>query len=561
MMKRNLHLLTNHQFDLLIIGGGIYGACVAWDAAQRGLSVALIEQNDFGSATSANSLKFIHGGLRYLQDGRLPLVRRMTLERKNWLRIAPHLVRPMPILVPTLPKLTRSRLALGAALRFNNWIGLDRNRGLPPAQWLGDGRLLNRAQYQEQAGWIDPQATGAALWYDAQMLNSERLLLSFILAAANRGAVVANYVQATDFVGDRELAGITAVDTLINQPLEIRARLIVNCAGAWTDELLALLNDRLGRRRIPHPPSLALNLITHRLPPQATIGVISPSGQMLFIAPWRDVTLIGTWHKAIAHHAADSHLTEDLIQTCLNDINAAYPPANLSRADIRHIHTGFLPAYDKAEPVRLLREGVIYDHGRDGSDGLPNLITVLGVKYTTARWLAQQAVDLALKKLGHASIPCHTAHTPLPGGEMPDFVSFLEEVMTTRPSTIPDQTMHHLVSTYGALYPQLLSLVAENPAWGEPVTTNSPVIKAEVIHAIRHDMAQTLSDVVMRRTELGAAGLPEIGAIQTCAALAAAELGWDKTRCHQEIEEMLHQSPISNLLISNLPSALTTGKP
>lgn len=550
MMQRNLNQLTNQQFDLLIIGGGIYGACVAWDAAQRGLSVALIEQNDFGSATSANSLKFIHGGLRYLQDGRLPLVRRMTLERKNWLRMAPHLVRPMPILVPTLPKLTRSRLALAVALQLNNWIGFDRNRGMEAAQWLGNGRLLNRTQYQEQAGWISPQATGAALWYDAQMVNSERLLLSFILAAANQGAVVANYVQATDFVGGNRLTGITAVDTLTHQPLEIRANLVINCAGAWTDDLCGLLPHG---RRFPHPPSLALNLVTHRLPPQATVGVISPSGQMLFIAPWGDVSLIGTWHKPIIGRPDAPQLTEDLVQSCLDDINAAYPPANLSFADIRHMHTGFLPAHTKGEPVRLLREGKIYDHGRDG---IPNLITVLGVKYTTARWLAQQAIDLALRKLGRAPVPCHTAHTPLPGGEMPDFVSFLEEALATRPSTITDSSIRHLVATYGTLYPQLLTYLAENPTWGEPVTADSPVIKAEIIHAIRHDMAQTLNDVVMRRTILGAAGLPDAAALQACASLIAAECGWDQHRYHQEIENMFPQSPIANL-----QSPLTTGTP
>ncbi|MBX3058681.1 MAG: glycerol-3-phosphate dehydrogenase/oxidase [Anaerolineae bacterium] len=550
MMQRNLHQLTNQQFDLLIIGGGIYGACVAWDAAQRGLAVALIEQNDFGSATSANSLKFIHGGLRYLQDGRLPLVRRMTLERKNWLRIAPHLVRPMPILVPALPKLSRSRLALGMALQLNNWIGFDRNRGMAAAQWIGNGRLLNRTCYQEQAGWISPQATGAALWYDAQMLNSERLLLSFILAAASQGAAVANYVQATDFVGGGRLTGVTAVDTLTHQPLEIHANVVINCAGAWTDELL---NPLKPNSRKPHPPSLALNLVTHRLPPQATIGVISPSGQMLFIAPWGDVSLIGTWHKPFIGHPRDLSLTQDLIQSCLDDVNAAYPPANLSRADIRQIHTGFLPAHTKGDPVRLLREGTIYDHGRDGT---PSLLTVLGVKYTTARWLAQQAVDLALRKLGRAPVPCRTAHTPLPGGDMPDFVSFLEEALATRPSTITDSSMRHLATTYGTLYPQLLTYLTENPALGEPVTADSPVIKAEIIHAIRHDMAQTLSDVVMRRTALGAAGLPDAATLHTCARLMAAELGWNETHYRQEIETTLAQSPISNL-----QSLLPTGTP
>jgi glycerol-3-phosphate dehydrogenase len=534
-MIRNLQQFTSRQHDLLIIGGGIYGACIAWDAALRGLSVALVEQNDFGSGTSANSLKFIHGGLRYLQDGNLLQVRRMTQERKIWLRIAPHLVHPMPVIVPTLPQLTRSRLALGVALRLNDWIGFDRNRGMTKQQWLANGRLLTRAQYQAQAGWISPQATGAAMWHDAQMLNSERLLLSVLLSAAQRGAAVANYVQATRFLREgTAVSGITALDKLSNQSLEIRAKLIINCAGAWTDELLSLVNDHSH-----HPASLALNLITHRLPPQATIGVTSPSGQMLFIAPWHNVSLIGTWHKAVDTHY---QLTDDLIQNCLNDVNAAYEPAHLRRADICHIHVGFLPAHDQHEPVRLLRQGIIRDHTLEGK---ANLITVLGVKYTTARWLAQRAVDLALSKLQQPRIPCQTTLRPLLGGEMHDFAQFLQEAMAQRPSQISEQAQRHLVYTYGTMYPQLLAYIHENPAWGQPVTENSPVIQAELIHAVRHEMAHTLADVVMRRTSLGSTGLPNEAALQQCANILANELGWDKNRSQQEITKMVNQSPIN----------------
>lgn len=527
-MKRTLEELTSHPFDLLVIGGGIQGACVAWDAALRGLSVALIEQNDFGSATSANSLKFIHGGLRYLQDGRLGLVRRMALERKSWLRIAPHLVRPIPIVIPTLPKLSRSRLAFAAALRLNDWISFDRNRGLRPPQWIGNGRLLSRAEYQEQAGWIDPRATGGALWYDAQMVNSERLVLAFIAGAVSQGAVVANYVRATGLVGKGRVVGVTAVDQPGHESFDIRARLIVNCSGGWLDGCL----EPAGGQN-PYPPSLALNLITRRLPPQAAIGVISPAGQMLFIIPWRDVSLIGTWHRAIDGRIDSGLPGDELVQNCLDDINAAYPPAQLSRADVRRVQSGFLPARDQGEPVSLLRDGKIYDHGRDG---IPNLLTVYTVKYTMARWLAQKVVDKALVKLGRAAGPCRTAHTPLPGGEMPDFTVFVEEAVRARPSDVGERTMRHLVATYGNCYPQVLACLREKREWANAITADSPVVGAEIIYGIRYEMAQTLRDVVLRRTELGAAGLPDEAALESCARLMAAELGWDKRRCQKEIE-------------------------
>ncbi|UCC53997.1 MAG: FAD-dependent oxidoreductase, partial [Anaerolineaceae bacterium] len=166
-MKRSLQELSNRDYDVLVIGGGIYGACTAWDATLRGLSVALVEKSDFGAATSANSLKIIHGGLRYLQDGNLKLVRSMTKERATWLRIAPHLVHPLPFLMPTYRHFSRSKLALGAALAINDSIGFDRNRHVDPQHRLPNGRTLSRAAALDKMHWIDPEATGGAMWYDA----------------------------------------------------------------------------------------------------------------------------------------------------------------------------------------------------------------------------------------------------------------------------------------------------------------------------------------------------------------------------------------------------------
>jgi glycerol-3-phosphate dehydrogenase len=232
-MKRNLVQLAGKKHDILIIGGGIYGACVAWDAALRGLSVALVDKGDFGCATSANSLKIIHGGLRYLQDANLKLVRRMVSERTIWMQIAPHLVHPMPCLMPTYKKLTRNNIALFTALKISDLIGYDRNRIVDPQKHLPNGHTISRTDCLR----LIPEAaangiTGGAIWYDAQMYNSERLLISIILSAAKAGAEVANYVEVTSFLrDDMGVKGVKAKDVLTGQELEIQANLVVNSAA------------------------------------------------------------------------------------------------------------------------------------------------------------------------------------------------------------------------------------------------------------------------------------------------------------------------------------------
>ena len=191
-MKRDLAKLSSRQFDILVIGGGIHGALAAWDATLRGLSVALIERGDFGSATSQNSLKTIHGGLRYLQDGNLSRIRTMARERTTWMRIAPHLVHPLDCLMPTRNKLSRSRLVMGTALALNDLLSFDRNRSMDHQKHLKGGSIVSKQKLSHLLPGYDTNgSTGAAVWHDAQIYNSERLLLEFILSSVEEGAIAA----------------------------------------------------------------------------------------------------------------------------------------------------------------------------------------------------------------------------------------------------------------------------------------------------------------------------------------------------------------------------------
>ena len=532
-MKRNVTQLTANQYDLLVIGGGIYGACVAWDAALRGLSVALVEKGDFGGAASANSLKIIHGGLRYLQDGNLRLVRQMSRERQIWMLIAPHLVQPLPCLMPTTHKLTRSRLALKAALTVNDLLSFDRNREANGRSPIPNGRLLTASQTKTILPDLTQTITGAAIWHDAQMLNSERLLISIVQAAVVAGAHVANYVEATDFLREgAHIRGIQATDKFSGTSLTIQAKLVINCAGAWVDKLLAGINGR--SPTLHFPLSTATNIITRQLFADYAVALPGLSGEMRFVVPWQGYSIIGTLHQPHRPSIPASEVKETAVQALLDDINAAYPVAALTRHDVCHIHHGYLPTTETNQAqVKLLRQSRIHDHKIDGVSGL---LTVVGAKYTTARRTAEQTVNLALHNLGQSPMKSRTRETAVYGGNFKDFEAVVAQAYRQKPVWLSNESLHHLIQSYGTNYQTILEYCAENHLWAKSISPTTPVLQAEIIHAIRNEMAYTLADVVLRRTPLGAAGLPDMATIQSCADLMTAALNWTPQRRFQEIE-------------------------
>lgn len=558
-MKRDPAQLARNEYDLVVIGGGIYGACVAWDASLRGLTVALVDKRDFGHATSANSLKIIHGGLRYLQDANLKLMRTMASERATWMRIAPHLVHPLPCLMPTHKKLNRNKVTMAVALAANDLVSYDRNRRMDLQKHLPNGRIVSRDEcLQSLPGIATDGITGGAIWYDAQVYNSERLLLAIILSAVEAGAEVANYVEVTGFLRcEKGVGGVKARDVLTGQEFGIRGKIVVNCAGAWIDAVLGFLDGCS-----PAPKfhlSKAMNLVTRQILSPYAVGVPSnctsqdqagtPEGisdnrtrrsRMLFIVPWHQYSLIGTAHARFAGLPQDYRVTEEAIQDFIREINTAYPGAALTREDVYHVHWGFLPTTEpngrQSDEVNLVREGQLHDH--EVEDSIAGLITVVGVKYTTARNLAQTAVDLAVQKLGRKTQPCRTHKTPVYGGQIERFDHFLAQALEKRSRGLRPGIIKHLIYNYGSEYAQVLKYLDENPAWGQTVTDASPVIKAEVIRAGREEMVQTLSDVVQRRTELGATGLPDETCLRVCADLVASELGWDQSRREQELDDV-----------------------
>ncbi|MFK7803668.1 MAG: FAD-dependent oxidoreductase [Anaerolineae bacterium] len=520
-MKREPRKMSQSSFDLLVIGGGIHGAFVALDAAQRGLTVALVERGDFGAATSANSLKTVHGGLRYLQDFDLSLVKKMIAERKTYLRIAPHLVHPLPFVVPTIKKLTRSHAAMRVALGLNDFFGRQRNQQQVAGKELPASHMLSKSEVLDYLPGLDPsEVTGGALWYDGQIYNTERFLMSVLKSAVESGATIANYIAAKKITTQfSKVTGIEAKDQLSGDVFHIKAKQVVNATGAWIDRLISNSNQALPNE-LDYPLTTAWNIVTTRFIDKCAAGLFGKKNKLLFVAPWRNYSVAGTVHETLKGSPEDFSLPIEKVSAFLDDINATYRSAGLTLNDVKSVHKGFHHVKSiSTQPnkgIKALRRGVVYDH--DTNDGLEGLITLVSVKFTTARAIAQEAVDIACSKAGLNDATCKTAITPIYGGDIADFSAF------TRDSHGIDRS---IVFNYGTEYKNLISGSTLEP---------KALLEKQVAHAVDHEMAFRLSDVLLRRTDIGSGEAPSAKMINICADQLAHELGWSSGQRQNEID-------------------------
>lgn len=550
-MKRNLEELTKYRFDLLIIGGGIYGATVAYEGALRGLKVALIDRYDFGSKTSSNSLKIVHGGLRYLQQMDIKRMRESIRERRIMMAIAPHLVHPIPCIMPTYGYLMKSKWVMRIGLLMNDLFSFDRNRIEDPEKKIPMGKVVSRDFCLTLCPGIDgSKVTGGASWTDGQMYNSERLTLAFILSASKEGAEVANYVKAIGFLRKKErITGIKAQDQISGDRFEMQADMVLNTSGGWINEILALL-DQNQKKQIQL--STAMNLVINRsILPEYAAGLHSrfhyqsPEGKIyngrrvLFMTPWRDCTIVGTFHKPYDGKPDDLSVTEQEIERCLKDVNRAYPGVLVERDDVSFFHKGFLPMdgiHQKTGEVILTKHYRIIDHHLD--HGFDGLISVVGVKYTTARDVAERVIHLIFKKLDKQDRKNVSSQRPLVGGDISRFDEYLSEKLDRYANRLQQSTIKHLVYSYGSEYPQVIKFIRQNKELSDLIPGSKEVIKAEVIHAIEQEMAMKLSDVILRRTDLGSISKPTDSCLVSCSGIMAAKLRWNQQRIEREIREV-----------------------
>ena len=491
-------------------------------------------------------MKIIHGGLRYLQHADFTRMRQSIRERSTLMRIAPHLVHRLPVLIPTYGHGMQGKEAFSLALAANDLISFDRNRQLDSEKHIPPGRLLSKSDCLELLPGVSPEGlTGAALFYDAQAYNSERLTLSFLRSAAEVGACLANYVGATGLMTERNhVVGVTAEDRLTGDRLAIRARTVLNARGPWTKKILGQISKSEPAIRF----AKAINLVTRPLletyavgvsgqsPSQDAAAMVNKGSRLLFITPWRGRSLIGTTHVACDDDPDSFQVTEQDIQQFLDEINQVYPAADLKREDVFFVLGGLLPisgADRSTGEAQLARHFRVYDHRADGVDGL---FSVVGVKYTTARDVAEKVIDLVFQVLGKKPPRSVSAYTPLYGGRIERFEAFLSAESARRPHGLPPEIVCRLIYNYGSAYGQVLRYL-EGDANGSR-TPPDLVLKAETVHGVREEMAQKLADIVLRRTELGTAGHPGDQALRVCADVMGEELGWNRLRVERELQEV-----------------------
>ncbi len=527
-MKRNLARLSHDRFDLLVVGGGAHGLAAAYDAAQRGLSVALVERDDFGSAASFNHLKTIHGGLRYIQTADLKRMRESIVERRTLARIAPHLLTPLPFLMPTYRKVTRSRLAMRVAFTIDAVVGRDRNAGVTPRLHLPTGRLLSREECLQAFPDVRARGlTGAALWFDYQVRNTDRLTLAFALAADAHGACLANYVEATGAVREgSRVAGVHVRDRLTGEEFDVRARVTLNAAGAGAGLVMGFLGHRA-----PFPLLKAMNLVTRRPMSGPALASSTDDGRMLFVVPWEGRAVAGTSHSQELAAPGDSEVSIEELLRFVGEVNQAFPALRLTPQDVSLVHRGIVPAARGRKGLGLEGHYRIRDHGNDGAEGAVSLVAV---KYTTARGVAAAAVDLVARKLA-VKAPCRTGALPLPGGDQPDLEALFAQARHDAAGIVEPEVAQQLALTYGTGYRAVLAHSRDAASAAARLAPDIPVVAAQVVHAVRDEMGLTLLDVVTRRTPLGAGGHPGPAAAQACARVMATELGWDESRVEQEL--------------------------
>lgn len=531
MRKRDPGRLADTKYDLLVVGGGIQGLALAYEAASRGLKTALVEAADYGSGVSFNHQRTVHGGLRSLQRGRLDRARQGIAERRALARIAPWLLRPLPFLVPTYRSVTRGRLVLRLAFSIDELLGRRRNEGLEPELHLPAPRLISRAATLRLFPGVRQQGlTGAAQWYDYQMVESERLTFAFAAAADRAGADLANYVEAIAPVRDGAgVAGMQVRDTLDGRSFDIRAQATINATGARVGRLLTALGVR---REVPL--LRAVNFLTSKPARDIALAAPSPAGRMLTLVPWHGHALVGTLQSDDLVPPDACPPDDGEVERHLRDVNQAFPALQLTTGDIMLVHCGAVPAVrGKNGRPEIAPDPSILDHTAEGA---PGAFTVIGVKYTTARAVAERAFDSVARRLGRRLPRSTSATTVLPGAGIADHEALAIETGRAMGLEVPAATVRHLTARYAESAAGIVRLTGDRPELREPVMPGGETLAAEVVHVIRQEHALRLSDVVIRRTGLGAAGPPAEEALRRCAELAAAELVWDAERIAREID-------------------------
>ncbi len=506
--------LDGAALDAVVIGGGMAGAGVARDLALRGASVALFEKGDFASGTSSKSSKLIHGGLRYLELGDFKLVRESLREKRTLERLAPHLVRPLPFLVPIYRGAPRGLITV----RIGMWL-YDL---LTPGKTTERYRVLRPVDALTMEPSVRAEdLRGAGYYFDDLLLYPERLCLENVLSAARHGARTFNYCEVEEFVpGRRGIDGVKVRDLLSGQVQLVRAATIVNCAGPWVDRVRAMAKvaDR-------SPRVVRTTKGIHCLLPRMTDRAVYLSARderMIFVIPWREFSLVGTTDTDFEGDPDRLWATREEVTYLLEEVAKVLPDKRATFENVSYTYAGVRPlSFEPGAPAsRVSREHKVIPEGPDG-----RFFSVTGTKLTCFRSLAEDVGNRVMRVLGRGLAP-RTARLTLDGVdeevgkiEARVWMDVSEEMAATGLSR---GTLRTLVETYGRAYPRVLELGRKLPDGFERLCPSNPEIVAQLHHALREELAVSLQDVLLRRTGIGQSRCQGLDCAEPIAARMAA---------------------------------------
>jgi len=520
--------LLDGDYDVVVVGGGMAGAGVARDLALRGLAVALVDKGDFASATTSRSSKLIHGGLRYLELFDFGLVRESLRERETLRRLAPHVVRQLPFLVPVYDRSSRSLVKVRIGLKLYDWLTPGRDRE--------HYRVLRPIDALSLEPAIAAQGLrGVGYYFDDLLLSPERLCLENVLSASRHGARAFNYAEVEEVLrrpkGD--IAGVRVRDLLSGRLVTLRAPIVVNATGPWVDELRAQagIADR-GRRIVRRTKGI------HCLLPRMTERAIYHStrdDRMIFVIPWREFSLVGTTDTDFDGDLDRLHATREEVEYLLGEVRAALTDPRLTAKEVSYTYAGVRPlSFDEGK-----RASDVSRAHRIVSEASGRFLSITGTKLTCFRSLAEELGDQVVRTLGRGGAG-RTARLTLDGADdeagTVEARTWLDVSAEAATSGLPRPTLETLVTTYGRAYPRIVELAGKITGGAEYLCPRNPDIVAELHAAVHDEMAVSLQDVLLRRTGIGTSACQGLDCAEAIGERMGQLLGWSHRRLDAELD-------------------------
>jgi glycerol-3-phosphate dehydrogenase len=537
ILKRYIEEHAENEFDLIIIGGGITGAAVAYIAAARGLSVALFEKEDYGGATSAATSKLIHGGLRYLANMEIRLVRESLRERRILGNIAPNFVYPLPFVLPNYKKWKGNIWKMLVGMYLYDFLSYDKRDTWDKSKRLANHRLISHTKtIRLEPNLKRENLRNSFYFFDYQSIFPERLTLAFIKSAAEYGAKVSNYspVEAFKYDAKNRITGVEVKDLFSDETKNIYADLIINCGGTWADKILNMATkEDFQAHKIKR--SEGIHIITNKIAGNHVVSFQREDGGHMMIMPWRDYSLIGTTDKEYNGDPDEYCVSKESINDVIQAVNDNFGK-KISFADIRHAYGGLRPLVDDQTKgsYQTSRKYEVYDNAADGIEGM---ITVEGGKFTTSRSLASEVLKMVSRKLNKTLSDSVSDNLYLSGSEIRDMKQFMIRQHLNY-TDFNKQTVEYVSRNYGTDSKVIFQIARDNPRYAEVVSHDGEIL-AEIVFAIKYESAKTLRDIMLRRTGTGTLGNPGKDIIGKITAVAAEMLNWDSKRIEEETASMM----------------------